>query len=155
MRDFVRDVTDDKESYSFIGYILIGAGFLGFAYMMAGLIVYMDRFIYFLAGGDARLGLIGIYSCFIGSIISIAFFLFGLYFLSKVAPKQAQSKIGFLLGGCLLLLSTMLCLAFVIWLTFALFPLPYTGIRIEILYTILFLILVWRSIVHFKRRGFR
>jgi len=148
--EFVRvgDIRDDEFS-PILGCIVMCLSFLLFLSTTIGLSKVMNL----LVSGYIGLGLFMICVLLVFACWSIVVFLLDLYFLSKVAPKQAQSKIGFLLGGCLLLLSTMLCLAVIIWLTFASFPLPYIRIRSEILYSILFLILVWRSIVHFKRRG--
>jgi len=163
IRDFGEDIKESEKGkiniLSFLfGYLPLFLGFTAFVYTILGLAVTMDRIIYFLAGGDTFLGLLGIDLFLVGNLISVGIFFFGLYSLSKANPEKIRSKrsialwrFGFLSGNWLLLLSTAICLTFLIWLAFTSFPLLYTGIRIGIVYSLLFLVFIWRSIVYFVR----
>jgi len=146
------------------GYLPLFLGFGVFVYLIAGLANTMDRIVYFLAGGDTFLGLLRINIFSVGSLISVGIFFLGLWLLSRGDPEKIQSKrnillwrFGFTSGNWLLFLLTVICLAFLIWLALASFPLLYAGIRIGVIYSLIFLVLVWRSVVYFlglkKRKG--
>lgn len=164
---FVNSGKDVKESkkegisiLSFLfGYLPLFLGFAVFVYTTAGLANTMDRIVYFLAGGDTKLGLFGINLFWVGSLISVGIFFLGFYLLSRGDPEKIRNKrnlvlwrFGSLSGNWLMLLSAVICLAFLIWLALTSFPLLYTGIRIGVIYSLLFIVFVWRLIVNFKRQ---
>ena len=165
--DFTRSVTGNIGSIKggktdvfpfIVAFIPIFLGFVVFVYTIMGLATVMNHIIYFLAGGDTILGLLELYLFLSGNLISIVIFLVGLYLLFKNAPKRAQSKREFALwhfglsaNVFLLLLSAVVCLAFLMWLIFTSFPLLYTGTGIGITYGVLFVFLVWRTVIYFKR----